>query len=208
MPYRQLSSQWHVKLRSSECDNGSVWKTYQAMNTCVRLFLALMLVLLISAHQLPAPIREEPESTPKPKTKAASEESTQATKKKDNKPTLGAFVGTWTGTVTGSFRSDIGLNVSSSNAFRNVKISSDGTVTWFGQSGSSTGPPAQSRVILSKDGRRVDWTLQKNEQGGISRGTFSLQLSGPNAAAYQENASFSSSQGNGTIQTSGTLSKQ
>ncbi|HXP34588.1 MAG TPA: hypothetical protein VN827_03480 [Chthoniobacterales bacterium] len=179
------------------------------MSRIIRLLLPIAL-LLITPHRLPAPIQEVPESptpAPKPKVKAKSEEATQETKKKENKPTLSAFVGTWTGTIAGSMTSDVGLNVSS-NASRTVIISGDGTVTYFGQSGTQTGPTSQSKVILSKDGRSVSWTNQQTVQNGSSRSTFSLQLISSNAANYHEDAVITSSYGNGRMKGSGVVLKR
>jgi hypothetical protein len=62
--------------------------------------------------------------------------------------------------------------------------------------------------VLSKDGQSVSWTDQRNEQGGTGSETCSLQMSGPNAAYYRENAVFSSADGSGSINATGTLIKR
>ena len=180
------------------------------MKLRTRIFLAT-LFLFASAHQLPAPIKEIPDSpTPAPaaKSTAKPKKEVQAKKPTPSKPSINSFVGTWTGTVSAAFTSNVGLNTSG-NASRTVRISSDGGVVWFGQSANGqVGPQLTSRVTVSKDGRGVSWICQQNDQGGILRGTFSLQLLASNAANYQENGSFSSNEANLTIKASGTLTKQ
>lgn len=173
-------------------------------------FLLVAGFMLSAPHRLPAPIHEEATSTPaapaaKSTPKPKKEE--QAKKPTPSKPTISAFVGTWTGTVFFVGTSTIGLFNISENVSRTVRISSDGGVVWFGQSGAQ-GPQNTSRATVSKDGRGVSWTQQQNEQGGVVRGTFSLQLLAPNAANYQENSSYSFSQGSGTTKAGGTLTKQ
>lgn len=170
--------------------------------------VAVAIVLLITAHRLPAPIVEAPTPAPAAKSTPKAKKEERARKPTPSKPTISSFVGTWTGTVSGAFTSDIGLNTSG-NVSRTVRISSNGSVVWFGQSiGGQAVPQYTSRAAVSKDGRTVSWIQQQNEQGGVLRGTFSLQLIAPNAANYQENGSFSSSEANFTIKASGTLTKQ
>jgi hypothetical protein len=173
-------------------------------------FCLIWCLLFIAAHRLPAPIHEET-PTPKPtipaQSKPKQENQIVASKKKESIPAITAFVGTWIGTVSASFTSDVGLNVSG-NASRTVIISSDGTVTYFGQSGGQTGPQSQSKVLLARDGRSASWTNQQIEQGGTSRGTYSLQLIGPNSALYQEDVVIKLSGGSGRAQGSGTLLKR
>src|SRR5256885_10333679 len=129
-------------------------------------------LLLITAQRLPAPIVEEATPTPAApaaKSRPSSKKEEPAKKPTPSKPTISSFVGTWTGTVSASFASDVGLNTSG-NALRTVKISSDGSVVYFSQSGGQVGPTNYSRVIVSKGGRGVSWTNQQNEHGGVSRG--------------------------------------
>jgi hypothetical protein len=158
-------------------------------------------------HRLPAPIREEPTPAAKPKVKAKSEHQSQESKAKESKPSIKPFVGTWKGTIAGSFTSNVGLNVSA-NAMRTVIISSDGTVTYFGQSGSTTSPQSQSKIVLSTDGRSASWSNQATVTGGSGHQTCSLQLITPNAASYREELAFTSDQGNGNMRGAGTLTKQ
>jgi hypothetical protein len=166
--------------------------------------------LVIMAHRLPAPIHEEtpiPKPTIPERSKPKPENRIAATKKKESKPAITLFIGTWRGSVTCVYGTTVGLN-GSGNATRTVRISSDGTVVCFGESGGQTGPPSQGRVVLSANGHQASWNTQDSSQGGLSQGMFSLQLIGPNSASYQENVSFNSPQGNGTLKASGNLTKQ
>lgn len=174
-------------------------------------FLLASTLLLVTAHRLPAPIQEiqdTPTPAPAAKSKPKPRKEERAKKPTPSKPSINSFVGTWTGTVSMAFTSDIGLNTSG-NFRRTVKISSDGSVVYSGQSADGqVGPQYNSRATVSREGGAVSWTIQQSEQGGVLRGTFSLQLTAPNVANYQENSSFSSNVGNGTVKAAGTLTKQ
>lgn len=173
--------------------------------------ILVSLLLIASAPPLPAPIFEEATPTPKAKAKAKQDNgertAKQPTHTKTKQSPFAPFAGVWTGTVTVAFRSDVGLNVSGT-ASRTVKIAGDGTV-YYGQSddGRYTGQ-YKSRASISADGRALNWTYQQNTQQGSLRGTYSLRLIGPNAASYQEDGTFHSSEGNGAGRYIGTLTKQ
>ena len=175
------------------------------MSGFCKTLLLLLIISLVTTHRLTAPIVDET-PTPKPKIKPKSENQSQETKKKESKLAITAFVGTWRGSVTVS--GQLGDWPISGNASRTVLISSDGTVTYFGQSGGQTGPQSQSKAVLSRDGRSASWTNQQTQQGMTSRGTFSLQLASSNSATYQEDGVFSSSEASGSLKASGTLTRQ
>jgi hypothetical protein len=179
-----------------------------------RLALSFTVLLFVAtAHRLPAPIQEVPESPPpapkqpsKPKPRLPTKEREPPRKPTPAKPKFGEFAGTWVGPVTVTFGSDIGLNGSGKSS-RTLKISNDGTV-YYGQStdGRYTGEH-NSRASLSSDGRTLIWSYQQTQQDGTVRATYSLRLVGANTAGYQENGSFTG-QANMTGKTFGILTKQ
>ena len=172
-----------------------------------RCLLVTVAVLVLTTHRLPAPISEEtPTPAPKPeavaKSKSKSDNTERAEKKslpKVKQSPFAAFVGVWSGPVTGSFNTDIGLNIPATTTPTTFRISNDGTI-YQGQN--------VLRTSASPDGRALTWTGQYNAANGSAQATGSLRLIAPNTASYQQDAILNFSGGNGTMKWSGTLRKQ
>jgi hypothetical protein len=168
--------------------------------------LLILALLLIPVHRLPAPIFEvatpTPTATPKPKPKPENVErtTTQPAQTKAKQSPFAAFAGVWTGSATGGLNFSNGLNVSDVASPVTFRISKDGTI-YQG--------PSVLRTSASPDGRALTWTYQYNDSNGSGHGTASLRLIAPNTASYQVNIILTlTSGGNGTMKSSGTLSKQ
>ena len=170
-------------------------------------FICTFLLLVGTAHRLPAPISEEtPTPTPKPEAVAKSKSKSDNTERGEKKSPpkvkqspFAPFVGVWSGPVTSSFNTDIGLNVPATASAVTLRISNDGII-YTGQDTIRTTP--------SSDGRALTWTGQSNVANGSGRWTGSLRLITPNTASYQQNMILTFSGGNGTMRGSGTLRKQ
>src|SRR5438552_19005396 len=99
------------------------------------IWLFTIIVTLLSAPRLPAPISEEtPTPAPKPeavaKSKSKSDNTERAEKKsppKVKQSPFAPFVGVWSGTVNGGFNSDVGLNVSAPST-TTLRVSNDGII--------------------------------------------------------------------------------
>src|SRR4029077_103651 len=139
------------------------------MKRTLSLFVTVAL-LLITAHRLPAPIKEVPESaTPAPK--AAAAQPIKSPPKPKSKP-IGAarFAGTWIGRITVDKMGDVDVR---------LVISSDGTsVAQNSKAGVWTRPLTYDGRLLSwQTGltNAVAWTLRLNpdEQSALVRRTWS-----------------------------------
>jgi hypothetical protein len=163
-------------------------------------FVLVIVLLLVTSPRLPAPISEiatpTPTVAPKPKSKQDNAERT-----KPKQSPFAPFAGVWTGSVTGGFNSDIGLNVSATNA-TTIRIGADGS--FYNSQGSQNVP----RPLISADGHTLTWTYQYSDSNGTGHGTASLRLIGPKTATYQAEIIVKTPSGNGVLKSLGTLTKQ
>jgi hypothetical protein len=162
-------------------------------------------LLILSAHRLPAPISEE-SPTPKPKAiakkKASDEDQAKSREEsRSKKSPMAKFVGVWTGNVTGSFTSDIGLNVGPTTTMTTLRVASDGTI----QSNNGS-----YKAGLSPDGRTLTWPYLYADSNGTGRGGASLRLNDQKSAQYQFSVviAVTGGGGNATMKGFGTLTKQ
>jgi hypothetical protein len=169
-------------------------------------FWLVIVVMLVTGHRLPAPISEEtPTPAPKPeavaKSKAKSDNAEKKSPPKVKQSPFAPFAGVWTGSVKGGFNSDIGLNVSATNA-TTIRIGADGSV-YNDQSSQNV-----SRPLLSADGHTLTWNYQYSDSNGTGHGTASLRLIGPKTATYKAEIIVNTPSGNGVLKSLGTLTKQ
>jgi hypothetical protein len=173
-------------------------------------FCLLCCLLFVSAHRLPAPIVEEekptsapaqsPKPKPKPKQDTGERTAKQRAEAKTKQSPFAPFAGVWSGPVTGSFNSDVGLNIPATKNVTTFRISNDGTIN----SGQNV-----FRGVLSHDGRALTWTYQYSDANGSGRGTGSLRLVAMNTATYETDVFITTnSNGNIKMRSSGTLTKQ
>lgn len=170
-----------------------------------RCIAVLLVTLLFSINRLPAPISEE-SPAPKPKAaakkKADDEEGGKSQSESKSKQSLFAkFTGVWSGSVTGSFTSDIGLNVGPTITTTTLRVSSTGTVQ---------ANQASFRAGMSPDGRTLTWPYLYSDSNGTGQGGASLHLIDSKTAFYQHNVIITVAGGGGkaTMKGFGTLIKQ
>ena len=142
-------------------------------------FALVIVLLLVTADRLPAPIVEQqqaaptvapsvlPKPRPKPKPRAESV---------SKKPAISPFAGTWFGTYVGQYHCSDGSEGVSKFSGRSdyIRVSNDGRT--------AGGHP----TFLSADGRTLTWRYQGSSQSesGISYKTITstMYLNGPKSA--------------------------
>jgi hypothetical protein len=173
--------------------------------------LALLLavaVLLITAHRLPAPISEAPETTPTPKPKREmtprSKPKPEATPKPAATPNR-SFAGTWTGSTADSMSDG-----SKSNTLWSIKISDDEKtvlINWHVSGETTIGPGLQAPCI--RFGSALSWSLKQLGDTPTWACTDTLQLNSNGTASFVRQGTFIAGDNQGvTYNNTGTLSRE
>jgi hypothetical protein len=148
----------------------------------------ILVLMLATAHESPAPIIEE--STPKPN--AAEKPKHEASAKPIHKSETGAqakaarspfarFEGLWIGSVkTTATATFIFSSSSSGSATTTIRVSKTGVITWGNE------PPVQGWI--SADGATLSWNMQRTIEDMIWHQSCALQLTGSNSATYSARA--------------------
>jgi hypothetical protein len=144
----------------------------------IRSWLCLFL-LLISAHRLPAPISEIPQTTPTPKPKREatprSKSKPEATLKPKARPNL-SFAGTWTGSVIS--KSSNGNTYSYSYV---INISDDEKTVLINQAQtgkSMSGPPTPASCSRFREA--LTWSF--SSAGGTT--TYTMRINSNGTASF------------------------
>jgi hypothetical protein len=153
------------------------------------LFVSLAMgLLLITAHQLPAPIVEEatPIAKPKPKRQSADVESKSkpSTINRSASTPKAPFVGTWTGTATGRINQAVFGQTSFSSNYK-IQISADErTANWT----SSAWMFAKFQAPVQKNGRTLSWTTERHDLAGTTTVNCRLEMDTNGTGRYSESS--------------------
>jgi hypothetical protein len=181
------------------------------MRSSSRILRALfaIVLLLITAHRLPAPISEVPETTPTPKPKSNRQVTESAPKQQSATKAVTApavsFAGTWTGTANGRINQAVfGQKGFSSNY--NLQISADErTATWT----SSAWIFAKFHAPVQKNGRTLSWTCERHDIAGKTTVFCRLEMDANGTARYSESSGLVNGVFKGAgYEISGTLVRQ
>ena len=164
-----------------------------------------MVILLLAAHRLPAPVSEIPQGTPAPKPKREAlprskpkVETPLKTKATPNR----SFAGTWNGNVVTS-ASDGSAN---SSATYLIRISDDERTAWVNWS--QTGQPmtgAGAQAPCNRFRETLTWTLTLSE----STATDTMRIDVNGNASFVREGTWTSGDNQGTTYNhTGTLSRQ
>jgi len=170
--------------------------------------ISVAALLITFAERLPAPIHEE-SPPPKPKVVAKEKKDDQGsvearTRTKSKQPPFAQFAGVWTGSTTGRFVADNGLDTGPASSTTTLTISNDGTIQSM-----SGGQANQYKASVSSDGHALIWPIQYSDSNGRARGQGSLRLAGSKTGLYNFDAILTVNGGGKAIMKgSGTLTKQ
>jgi hypothetical protein len=175
------------------------------MKTASQIVLVILL-LALSAHRLPAPISETPESTPtpKPKREATSKPKPKATPKPAAIPNR-SFAGTWNGSTDDSMSDG-----SKSNTLWSIKISDDEKtvlIDWHVSGTNPSGTGLQAPCI--KFGNSLSWSLKQLGDTPTWACTDTFQLNSNGTASFVRQGTFIAGDYQGVTYTdSGTFSRE
>lgn len=162
-------------------------------------------ITFLSITRLPAPIFEE-SPTPKPKAVVKKKTDDEGRAKTQSKQSAFAqFAGVWTGTTSGRFLADVGLDTGPVSTTVTLRISNDGTI----QATSGTGTTQNYKGSVSSDGHALIWPTQYSDSNGSAKGQASLRLTGPKSGLYKVDIIMTlNGAGRAIMNGSGTLTKQ
>ena len=179
------------------------------MNLVCRLCLICFL-LFVTAHRLPAPFSEVPDTTPtpKPKREAAPKPRSKPRAEATPKPTATpnrSFAGTWTGSTADSMSDG-----SKSNTLWSIKISDDEKtvlINWHVSGETTIGPGLQAPCI--RFGSALSWSLKQLGDTPTWACTDTLQLNNDGTASFVRQGTFIAGDNQGvTYNNTGTLSRE
>jgi hypothetical protein len=155
------------------------------MTQLVKPLVLIGLIMLLSAHRSPAPIREIQESpapSPKPRhvSRKAPHEQPAATSTPEKKTV--SFAGNWKGTASGpSKQALIGTVTLTSNY--NLQVSQDEKqVSWT----SSAWMFAHFQAPVQKSGRTLSWTYERHDIAGQSNIAVKMEMNPDGTATLME----------------------
>lgn len=167
-------------------------------------FLLIAALLLVTAHRLPAPIQEIPESpTPapeqsaKPKSKPSKSKSrnteSEGPAKRQPKPSHERFGGTWVGTIKVGLMGTVQITwVVNPGGTELKSTSSLGTSTQH--------PTNDGKTATWRGGAGIIWTFTPSDDGRTALVT-SKSVLGVNTATFQRTQSSQAAQSNPTTKT-------
>jgi hypothetical protein len=165
-------------------------------------FFVVVSILLLFAHQLPAPISEETAPTPKPQPKREATPKPKPAATPKPKPTPSrSFAGTWTGSVIAT-----ASNGESGSSDYIIKISDDEKTVLIscvtaGQT--PTGPPTQ--VSCTRFREALSWSISGSEDTNI----YTMRINPSGTASLIREGKWISGDNEGiTYNHTGTLSRQ
>ena len=178
------------------------------MKATLVLFLTAAL-LLMTAHRLPAPISEAPETTPTPKAKREApprpKPKSKQTPKSKATPTS-PFAGNWTGTALGVART-FPLSDKNSSTY-SIGISPDGTRISVEETRNPYGNVRQGPIACRNEGNALAWNYEQQvDRGYRMSGRCILRINPDGTAALLDEREY---QGwvKLTLKITATLTKQ
>jgi len=143
--------------------------------------VAVALLLLASAHRLPAPISEEETPVPREKSKLIAKPKAKVDATPKPKPPAILFAGNWRGVATGEMHAP--LSPPNYSDTYNIQISADEkTVSWT----ASKWLGAKFQAPTRRSGQTLYWSYEKHDIAGKSVINSSLQLNSDSSAIFHE----------------------
>jgi hypothetical protein len=173
------------------------------MSCIIRVWLPIAL-LLVTAHRLPAPISEIPETTPTPKPKREVISKTKPKPEESLKPKASpslSFAGTWTGSTVNTWSGDGRRE----NCVYVIKISNDEKMVWIKWDGA--GQNIDYQAPCSRFRETLTWSLKQIGENPEWISTDTLRINANGTASFVETGRYILGPSN-TFNHTGTLSRQ
>ena len=152
--------------------------------------LLVLLTLILSATQLPAPVIEEEQPSPtvssKPKSRPTADRKQSAGAPEKAKPKI-SFAGNWSGTASGEIHAPL-MPTSYSDRY-NIQISPDEqTVTWT----ASKWFTGKFQATVRRNGNTLSWSYEKHQLTNTSIISSSLTMNADGTATFEEQSTIAS----------------